>query len=97
MNLSDLVPILTLVNSGVLLFLGTILIRISRGSKRIERLLESHSGSAKEEEKTVEISSGPSAFDEFLRQHPEVALLPKGEQATAYRQWRKENGLNWSK
>lgn len=36
-------------------------------------------------------------FDEFLKEDPERRSMPKKEQFKAYRKWRAENGLNWSK
>ena len=37
-----------------------------------------------------------SVFLEFLSEDPARRKLPKREQFEAYRQWRKEKGLNWS-
>lgn len=36
-------------------------------------------------------------FDEFLKEDPERRSMQKKEQFKAYRKWRSEKGLNWSK
>ncbi|MGJ8642752.1 MAG: hypothetical protein ACSHX9_05035 [Luteolibacter sp.] len=36
-------------------------------------------------------------FDEFLKEDPERRSLSKKEQFKAYRKWRADKGLNWSK
>lgn len=36
-------------------------------------------------------------FDEFLREDPDRRSMPKKEQFKAYRKWRADKGLNWSK
>lgn len=43
----------------------------------------------------AETSPG-GAFEAFLAEDPERRNLPKGEQFSAYRQWRQEKGMNWS-
>lgn len=42
-------------------------------------------------------STAPNAFEDFLREDPARRRLPKREQFAAYRVWRQENGLNWSR
>ena len=37
-----------------------------------------------------------SAFDQFLAEDSERLALSKSEQFAAYREWRKEKGMNWS-
>lgn len=36
-------------------------------------------------------------FDQFLEEEPSRKLLSKSEQAEAFRKWRTDRGLNWSK
>lgn len=36
------------------------------------------------------------SFEAFLSQDPSRSTLSKNEQFAAYREWRRENGLNWS-
>lgn len=45
---------------------------------------------------SVEVHSG-THFEEFLNEDPERRRLAKKEQFKAYRAWRSEKGLNWSK
>ncbi len=66
---------------------------------RIERALGGRNGGAGEvgsEAPETEVSAG-SAFEEFLDEDPARRKLPKKEQFAAYREWRKQMGLNWSK
>jgi hypothetical protein len=42
-------------------------------------------------------ASPGGAFDEFLREDPARRGLTKSEQFAAYRRWRQERGMNWSK
>jgi hypothetical protein len=42
-------------------------------------------------------SSSGGAFEWFLEEDPSRRNLAKREQFAAYRQWRQEKGLNWSK
>lgn len=44
----------------------------------------------------VEVGAG-THFEEFLNEDPERRKLPKKLQFKAYRAWRTEKGLNWSK
>lgn len=44
----------------------------------------------------VEVSAG-THFEEFLNEDPERYNLTKKEKFKAYRAWRTEKGLNWSK
>jgi hypothetical protein len=39
--------------------------------------------------------SRSGAFVRFMTDHPELAELTKSEQFAAFRNWRKEQGLNW--
>ena len=48
--------------------------------------------------KLVAKSGGSSHnFEEFLKEDPTRLMLSKSEQAAAFRKWRSEKGLNWSK
>ena len=42
-------------------------------------------------------SSGSGAFEEFLAEDPARREMPKSERFAAYRKWRKDKGLNWSR
>jgi hypothetical protein len=41
-------------------------------------------------------TSPSGAFEVFLAEDPERRNLPRGEQSSAYRQWRQEKGMNWT-
>lgn len=87
----------------VIIFL---LVRISGRLKRIERALklsappsihpEIQPAPLVESASTNEASSA-SAFEEFLNEDPSRRELSKAEQFSAFRKWRGEKGLNWSK
>ena len=38
-----------------------------------------------------------SAFDDYLREDPVRAKLPKKEQFAGYREWRREKGMSWGR
>lgn len=86
------------ISSGTLLFISSILMKISHKLARIEQLLGRRAESSMEanEEQGIQSSSG-SAFESFLEGDAIRRNLPKNEQFAAYRQWRKENGMTWSK
>jgi len=66
---------------------------------RIERLLGNPSTHRADEsgvsaaEMATESSDG--AFARFLEERPDCRNLSKSEQSSAYRKWRKQQGLNW--
>ena len=85
---------------GVLAVMLLILIStraaISRLEARIEKLQKSHDIKPQSEVGSAEAEAQPSAFDQFLAEDPERLVLSKSEQFAAYREWRKEKGMNWS-
>ncbi|MEX1113961.1 MAG: hypothetical protein WEB53_01850 [Akkermansiaceae bacterium] len=95
--------VLTLVYllSACLSLLGLLLIMSFRISRRLGRI-ERQAGAVRVE--TLAAEAGPSlaetspggAFETFLNEDPSRRELNKGEQFAAYRQWRHENGMNWS-
>ncbi|MFT3992008.1 MAG: hypothetical protein QM680_11415 [Luteolibacter sp.] len=90
--------ILGILNSGVLLFVWIYLAKISGKVAKIECLM-----SARPPEEgggvggTILSVNEPSVFEEFLKEDPQRLLLSKSEQSAAYRRWRRENGMTWSK
>ena len=84
--------------AGLLALMVVLVFRISRRLARIEVLV----GQSQNRQETGE--SAPSAaerspggaFETFLSEDPARRELPKGEQFSAYRQWRQEKGMNWS-
>lgn len=92
--------VVALLAAGVF-FLFLLLLAVVRAGgclQRLERLLgERDTGSPAAG--TVELAPRPAndgAFREFLSEDPARRKLAKREQFEAYRQWRKEKGLNWS-
>ena len=84
--------------AGLLVLALFMIFRISARLSRIESLLAqstSHPESPESAPSAVETSSG-GAFEAFLSEDPGRRQLTKGEQFSAYRRWRQENGLNWS-
>ena len=46
---------------------------------------------------TTSVQPSPGGwFEAFLEEDPSRRSLPKNEQFTAFRKWRKEKGLSWS-
>lgn len=97
---SDLSTLVILLSScvGLLLLILLTLLRIStklsrlsgnRSQESVRQDLGEHAPSAAER-------SAGGAFESFLSEDPARRELPKGEQFSAYRQWRQEKGLNWS-
>ena len=83
---------------GLLGWVLWLLFRISRRLSRIETQVTQNPGRSETDGGTpsaAETSPG-GAFEAFLSEDPSRRGLAKGEQFTAYRQWRQEKGLNWS-
>ncbi|MCF7731097.1 MAG: hypothetical protein K9N23_05390 [Akkermansiaceae bacterium] len=99
---------ITLLGLGLLMLLMILVAvwRVGGSLLRMERLLSEHEDRARlaegelaQEAALHQRSPAPArdgAFTEFLQGDPERRSLPKREQAEAYRQWRKERGLNWA-
>lgn len=64
---------------------------------RIERLLGERRKSEDPMAETgvSEAESSDGVFARFLEEHPDCRNLSKSEQSSAYRKWRKQQGLNW--
>ncbi|MCX6874175.1 MAG: hypothetical protein NTW21_10260 [Verrucomicrobia bacterium] len=96
------IVILLAVCAGFLLLLWLAVRRAGRGWRRVERLLEDlHGGSLPVVPAPPASAAGNAsrgrAFETFLGEDPARRKLPKSEQFSAYRRWRREHGLNWSK
>lgn len=91
--------ILTVTLLGIMV---VVLFNMSGRLRRLEiRLLQgtgkTSTATRAEEDTAIEIETSPGgAFETFLREDPERRKMPKREQFSAYRNWRKTNGLNWS-
>ena len=90
--------ILLSVCTGLLVFVLFLIFRIFGRLSRIESLLiqnTSRQESSESSPSAAETSPG-GAFEAFLSEDPARREMTKGEQFTAYRQWRQEKGMNWS-
>ena len=85
--------------AGSLLLLLVAVIRNGRSLRRIERSLQAREGAMKSASAATDgrASGARGEFETFLGEDPARLLLPKGEQAKAYRRWRQDKGLNWTK
>lgn len=103
MEISESIVITILGIGLLLLFMLLVAVwRLGGSLLRVERLVAERL----ETPRPVEVGAepGPSprghardgAFLEFLSEDPDRRRLPKREQAEAYRQWRRERGLNWA-
>lgn len=85
--------------AGCLIVLLGIVLRMAGRLRRVEKLLASRE--AGNGTVVIAASAGTSAprgeFETFLTEDPARRQLSKGEQFSAYRKWRREKGLNWSK
>lgn len=93
--------ILCYLATGVLVAILLLLLGINSKLSALSAKLSRSSRAAKVEDQdaapnVVEAPSG-THFEEFLNEDPERRKLTKKEQFKAYRAWRSEKGLNWSK
>ena len=82
----------------MLLLVLTLIVRILGRLSRLELLIRQTAGRHEVVEagpSAAETSAG-GAFEAFLSEDPNRRNLPKGEQFSAYRRWRQDNGMNWS-
>ena len=97
----DVAPILIILLTACVIMLVLLLVLVMRISSRLSRLEKadgkssSHAESAAQAPSKGETSAG-GAFEAFLAEDPSRRDLPKGEQFSAYRRWRQDNGMNWS-
>ena len=82
----------------VLVLLMILIFRVSGCLRRIEKLAMLGNGDARvlESEISIAETSPGGAFEVFLSEEPARREMTKGEQFAAYRQWRREKGMNWS-
>ena len=96
---TSLMVILLVSCAGLLVLVLLLLVfRISRRLTRIEVLLGQNQNRQEMGESSPSAAerSPDGAFETFLNEDPARRNLPKGEQFSAYRQWRHEKGMNWS-
>ena len=81
----------------ILLVLGAIVRGLARLERRIGRqaVADPTSVAAPAKGETLRKTEQKEDFMEFIREDPERRQLPKREQFAAYREWRKDKGLNW--
>ena len=87
------------VGVGCLLLLLLMGVRVERRLRRIEQVLKQRSvaGTTPISSTTAGEFSHGGAFESFLKEDPSRKALSKSEQLSAYRRWRQEHGMNWSK
>ena len=90
-----LIPVLGCLILIILLLL--LVLRLSSKVQRIQATLAalSQSNPGPVTQTQHERTSG-GAFDEFLNEDSVRREMSKGEQFTAFRQWRKDKGMSWS-
>lgn len=73
--------------------------RLSRRLKKIEGQLDAARQAREELEAgpSVAESSAGGAFEIFLKENSAHREMSKGEQFAAFRKWRHDKGMNWSK
>ena len=92
------VIILLSVCAGLLVLVLSLVLRISWHLSRIEKLaIQSPSRAEPTDHALSKAETSPGgAFEAFLAEDSSRRDLPKGEQFSAYRQWRHDKGMNWS-
>ena len=94
-------PILVILLATCAGLLVLVLLLVLRISSRLSRM-ETHVGQSSSNREPTEPApskaetSPGGAFEAFLAEDPSRRDLPKGEQFSAYRQWRHDKGMNWS-
>ena len=78
----------------LLLLILVALIRIGSRLGGFERPMTAPDSVPAEKESSSEVSYD-GAFGKFMDERPELLGLKKSEQFSAFRKWRKEQGLNW--
>ncbi len=92
---------LILIISAVLLliFLVAVSFRVLKRLKRMEAILAGGVGGREkmDADESPQESGAGGTFEAFLNEDPARLEMSKSERFAAYRRWRQENGLNWSK
>lgn len=95
------ITILSFIATGTLVAILLLLIVINSNLSALSAKLSRAARAAKTEDKeappTVVEAPPGTHFEEFLNEDAERRKLTKKEQFKAYRAWRTEKGLNWSK
>ncbi len=97
----EVAPILIILLSACVIMLVLVLLLVMRISSRLSRLEKFGGQSSAQAEPAGQApskgeTSAGGAFEAFLAEDPSRRDLPKGEQFSAYRRWRQDNGMNWS-
>ena len=95
------ITLLCYLATGLLFLIFLLLLIINSKLSNLSTKLTRNTRSTKVEDAAapptpVSVASG-THFEEFLNEDPERRKLAKKEQFNAYRKWRAERGLNWSK
>lgn len=94
-------PLLVILLAACAGLLVLVLLLVLRISWRLSRMETRASLSSSNPQPTAPVPSKAEtapggAFEAFLAADPSRRDLPKGEQFSAYRQWRHDKGMNWS-
>ncbi|MEI7910952.1 MAG: hypothetical protein WCK77_15055 [Verrucomicrobiota bacterium] len=97
----SVILILLAVCVGLLLVLVGLAVRGGHRLQHIERLLKPRQTAREAARESAVAVAGSAAsqgeFETFLAEDPARRQLSKQEQFGAYRRWRQDKGLNWSK
>ncbi|KAB2638678.1 MAG: hypothetical protein DVB25_07245 [Verrucomicrobia bacterium] len=89
--------ILLVVCAACLVLAVAAVIRNGRSLQRIEQALKTRDSMPKAAAAGGGVAASRGEFETFLAEDPQRLLLAKSEQFKAYRHWRRDKGLNWSK
>ena len=80
----------------VLLMLASIRTTVRRLEVKFDKMQQVADNQPNRTPKSEDPNARDSAFEQFLAEDPARISMPKSEQFAAYRQWRKDKGMNWS-
>jgi len=80
----------------VVLMLISLRAAVARLDLRLSRMQKSPENKASQRHPSADAEAHESAFEQFLAEDPTRLGMSKTEQFAAYRQWRKDKGMNWS-
>lgn len=85
---------------SLILLMLIILLMVANGIRRavlqVEFRLQQQAERKESAAHVAEAEAKESAYHAFLAEDPQRLGLPKSEQFAAFREWRREKGMNWS-
>ena len=94
---ATLLTILTGICLVLLIVVLALMFGISSRLGRLESRIGQKPADPADGKPTAAESSAGGAFDQFLNEDPARRELSKAEQFGAFRKWRQQKGMNWSK